>query len=177
MEDIAARAGVAVGTVYNYFEDRKTLVSALLESRTKSMLDELDAGAPVAGRAHASAGGDAAALFHAELRHFVEALGRHVEANRFLFSVLQDEEGQRGIDAVSATRKRTMLGELQARAERLMEKGMKSKVLRKADPAEYAAMFIGMMRGVVLKALIHRQAVPAGSADAVVELFLHGASR
>lgn len=41
MEDIAARAGVAVGTVYNYFEDRTALVSALLETRTTTLLETL----------------------------------------------------------------------------------------------------------------------------------------
>jgi len=42
MEDIAARAGVAVGTVYNYFEDRTALVNALLEGRRRDMFDALD---------------------------------------------------------------------------------------------------------------------------------------
>src|SRR5689334_18472384 len=43
MEDIAARAGVAVGTVYNYFEDRTALVTALLDARRRDMFEALDA--------------------------------------------------------------------------------------------------------------------------------------
>ena len=42
MEDIAAGAGIAVGTLYNYFRDRSALVSAVLQSRTQGLLDALD---------------------------------------------------------------------------------------------------------------------------------------
>src|SRR5450759_1515604 len=47
MEDIAARAGIAVGTLYNYFQDRSALVNALLELRTRALLDCLDAAVKV----------------------------------------------------------------------------------------------------------------------------------
>jgi AcrR family transcriptional regulator len=33
--DIAKRAGVAVGTLYNYYEDRDALLAALLRERTE----------------------------------------------------------------------------------------------------------------------------------------------
>ncbi len=178
MEDIAARAGVAVGTVYNYFEDRKALVSALLESRTRSLLTELDAVvAPDRATVAPAAAVSPTEAFQAELAHFVEALGRHVESNRFLIGVLHEEEQLRGIDPKAATRKSTMLDELLSRAERLMEKGMKTKVLRKADPAFYAAMFIGMLRGVALSSLRQCQPVTTGRKDAVVQLFMTGAAR
>ena len=45
MEDIAAGAGIAVGTLYNYFRDRQTLVATLLRSRTQVLLDALDTAA------------------------------------------------------------------------------------------------------------------------------------
>lgn len=176
MEDIAARAGIAVGTLYNYFEDRKTLVSALLESRTRALLDELDGGHPVRKAAPSASVVIPEDQFLAELTHFVEALSRHVETNRFLFSLLQDEVGQRGMDANAANRKQTILGELLERAERLMERGMKSKVLKKADPAVYAALFIGMMRGLALSSLMTRRPLGGRGAD-VVEFFMRGAAR
>ena len=37
METIAQAAGVAVGTVYNYFSDREQLISALLELRRSEL--------------------------------------------------------------------------------------------------------------------------------------------
>src|SRR3954471_6462521 len=43
MNDIALRAGVAVGTVYNHFEDRDALLVALLEPRRAELLARIDA--------------------------------------------------------------------------------------------------------------------------------------
>jgi len=82
MEDIAARAGVAVGTVYNYFEDRRALVTALLETRTRVLLDALDdAAAPVrGGKRAAGASTTAGGAFEAELAGFVSAVAAHFDA-------------------------------------------------------------------------------------------------
>jgi len=172
MEDIAARAGVSVGTVYNHFEDRTALVTALLESRTRTLFDALDAAAaPPRGAAR-----DGAAGFEAELARFVSALERHFDANRFLMTVLLEEERHRGIDARAATRRRTTFEELLARAETLMAKGIRLKALRKSDPGVYAALLVGMVRGVAMTTLARGETF-AGAADAIVEVFLKGAAR
>src|SRR5213075_2067540 len=42
MEEIAQRAGVSVGTVYNHFEDRETLLTALIEARRQELAALLD---------------------------------------------------------------------------------------------------------------------------------------
>src|SRR5213075_2474646 len=42
MEDIAATAGVSVGTLYNYFADRGALFSALLELRRVEFIGRID---------------------------------------------------------------------------------------------------------------------------------------
>ena len=98
MEDIAASAGVAVGTVYNYFEDRTALVTALLESRTRGLFDALDASAEWAvptekpdSREKAEKGarvGGGVEAFEAELERFVSAVAGHFDTNRFLLTVL-----------------------------------------------------------------------------------------
>src|SRR5436190_822848 len=78
MEDIATRAGVAVGTVYNYFEDRTALMRALLDTRTHALLEALERDVrPVGPR-----GPDAPRRFAAALRQFVGALIAHLDANR-----------------------------------------------------------------------------------------------
>jgi AcrR family transcriptional regulator len=171
MEDIAARAGVAVGTVYNHFADRTALVTALLESRTRTLLDALDAATAPSRDARDGPGG-----FAAELARFVSALERHFEANRFLITVLLDEERHRGIDARAATRRRTTFEELLARAETLAAKGIRLKALRKNDPAVYAALLIGMVRGMAMTALA-RGGSFAGASEAIVQVFLEGAAR
>jgi len=45
---IAERAGVAVGTLYNYFPDRQALIDALFAWRREQMLPQLDAAADAA---------------------------------------------------------------------------------------------------------------------------------
>src|SRR6516162_4299789 len=41
IQDIAAQARIAVGTVYNHFEQKDDVLSALLEERTEEMLAQL----------------------------------------------------------------------------------------------------------------------------------------
>src|SRR5919206_3781985 len=43
MESIAERAGIAVGTLYNHFEDRDALWKALGRSRREALLARVDA--------------------------------------------------------------------------------------------------------------------------------------
>ena len=43
IEDIAARADVAVGTIYNYFNDSTELLQALIAQRRNDLLTRLDA--------------------------------------------------------------------------------------------------------------------------------------
>ncbi len=174
MEDIAAAAGVAVGTVYNYFEDRTALVTALLETRTRALVGALDAAvsphAP-AGAVHAGRG------FEVELERFVAALAGHFDANRALLSVLLDEELLRGIDPRSVSRRHTVLHEVLVRAERLVVKGIRTHALQKGDPAVYAALLVGMVRGVATIALGRREARFGDSVGEIVQVFLKGASR
>ncbi|MCC6989513.1 MAG: TetR/AcrR family transcriptional regulator [Acidobacteria bacterium] len=170
IEDIASRAGVAVGTVYNYFTDRTALVNALLETRTQGLIDALD-GMP------AAAATTAAERFAADLRHFVAVLARYVDANHVLLHVLIEEEQQRGTDSKSARRRRSVLGQLLERAERLMADGIRARALQKGDPVVYASLLLGMIRGVGATALPRGGLRVADSSAAIVAVFLHGAAR
>ncbi|MGE3511352.1 MAG: TetR/AcrR family transcriptional regulator [Vicinamibacterales bacterium] len=174
MEDIAANAGIAVGTVYNYFEDRTALVTALLETRTRALFEALDAAVQTGTAPGADRTGRA---FQAELERFVAALARHFDANRSLLSVLLEEELHRGIDVKAAVRRRTVLQEVLVRAERLTAKGIRTHALRKGDPAVFAALLVGMVRGIAMSALARREASFADGAQEIVRMFLKGVSR
>jgi DHA2 family multidrug resistance protein len=164
MEDIAAAAGIAVGTLYNYFEDRAALVTALLEIRTRALLDALDAAVAESEAAHRGAG------FEDELDRFVGALATHFDANRALLTVLFDEERDRGLDVHAASRRRTTVQEVFVRAERLMARGIRRRALQKGDAALYAALLVGMVRGVATSALARRDArLAAGNRPRVPE--------
>jgi AcrR family transcriptional regulator len=167
MEDIAARAGIAVGTLYNYFQDRAALVGALLETRRQPLVDGLD---------RALAPGD---TFDVRLDRFVRALADYFAANKSLLSVLLDEERSHGQDARAASRRRSVLKEVSARAERLLSEGVREGALRPGDPAFYAALLVGMMRGAAEREL-------SGAADGarladgtpgLLEIFLRGTAR
>jgi len=176
MEDIAARAGVAVGTVYNHFEDRRALVSALLETRKKTLMEALDAPLEPAAQARRTAG-SAREAFEAELTHFVAAVAGHIDANRFLLNLLLEDERSRGIDAQAASRRRTVQAELLTRAERLMEQGIRTRALRKDDAAMYAALLVGMVRGIAISALTLQNEFSAGATASIVRVFMTGAAR
>lgn len=164
MEDIAARAGIAVGTLYNYFQDRSALVGALLESRTRVLLDSLDAAL------------DVDASFDERLMRFVQALADHFEANRSLLSFLLEEERVHGHDARTASRRHSVLREVLSRAERLLVEGVRDRALREGDPSMYAALLVGMIRGMVSIAVTGNARL-GDAATAIVGVFLTGAGR
>lgn len=164
IEDIAAHAGIAVGTLYNYFRDRSALVGALIELRTAALLDGLD----VAVRSDAP--------FEQRLARFVEALAQHFEANRPLLSILLEEERLHGQDARTASRRQSVLRELMTRAERLLAEGVRDGALRDGDPGMYAALLVGMVRGMVTSALTGHARL-ADAAPNIVGVFLKGAAK
>ena len=172
MEDIAASAGIAVGTLYNYFNDRQTLVASLLRSRTQVLLDALDA----AAQAGTSGGPPTAANVTAELQQFVTTLVAHWDANRVLLTLMIEDVLQRGADATAVERQHTVATQLLARAHRLMARGIEAGVLRPADATAYAGMLLGMVRGVVTTALARGDAGFAHQSDEIVRVFLRGAA-
>lgn len=169
MEDVAAAAGVAVGTVYNYFADRNELLGAVMESRTRSLLADLDA---VLHRSSHDCED-----FARTLTRFVEAIFQHLDSNRALVTAVIEEQQQHGIDAKAMSRRQTRVSHILARAETLMTAGIRGHVLVKNDPAIYAALLIGMIRGLALSALSKRDDRLGAHVDEVVNLFLKGAGR
>src|SRR5678815_4687693 len=79
---IAKRAGVAVGTLYNYFADREALIRALFESRRARLRPQL-----LAVVAASSELG-----FEARLRRFVTDLLAVFEQHRRFFKVAIETE-------------------------------------------------------------------------------------
>ena len=172
MEDIAGGAGIAVGTLYNYFRDRQALVASLLQSRTQQLLDALDA----ASHAGTSAGTPTAADVGEELHQFVVTLVTHWDANRVLLGLMVDDLLQRGADATAVNRQHTVATQLMARAQKLVARGIEAGVLRPASTSVYAAMLLGMVRGVVETALVRGEAGFAYQSHEIVRVFLRGAA-
>jgi AcrR family transcriptional regulator len=159
MSDIAARAGVAVGTLYNHFVDRERLLAALLERRRAELYHRLDEAQRQAARAP----------FRAQLEALLGALFVHFDAHRrFLLIQLQSELPKSDDKA----------REIYRRLDKVIRRGVKEGVLRADAAALYPGFLVGILRGLVLRELYGEATTRlADHTDLVVDFFLRGAGK
>src|SRR5438105_2150312 len=81
MEDIAAAAGVAVGSLYKHFADREALARAVFDARRDELIKRLDQ----------SMAASASRPFEERLEAFVTVVLEHFERHRALFSALFEQ--------------------------------------------------------------------------------------
>jgi AcrR family transcriptional regulator len=168
LQAIARRAGVAVGTIYNHFEDRRDLFRALFDAHRAEILAAVDATL----KAHARE--PIADQLHSFARTFFE----HYERRRDFFRVaVATESLRREMLVDKAGRFRPLILELEQRALRVVQRGVRDKQLR-ADAAQFLApAFVGMLRATLLSRLADQRAPLHDEAGHIVALFLHGAAR
>ena len=163
---IARRAGVAVGTIYNYFVDRQELFRELFMTRKTELVTALDVGMKDVARAP----------FEKQLETFALTFLETYDARRDFMRVVMGSEPLRlQMMCDRAGRLRSVLHELQSRAERVMRVGVHEKRFREAEVPLLASVFTGILRGVVLT-LLEQKGSLADAAPRVVELFCHGAT-
>jgi AcrR family transcriptional regulator len=162
MESIAERAGIAVGTLYNHFEDREALWKALGRSRREALLARVDA-ALAASRARP---------FREALGAFVDALVAHWAEHRAFLTVLVQTE-----PALPAGKERSTAQEIAARAGVLVRRGVEEGALRPDGADLYATFLVGMLRNVLLVDAAPGALGAAALRERVVEFFLRGAGR
>jgi AcrR family transcriptional regulator len=160
MDEIAARAGVSVGTLYNHFQDREALLTGLMEARHRELIGALEAAAgTVGGRP-----------FRERLRALVVALLGHCERHRkFFHIVLQREVGKyKSADTIA---------QLHGLIDKVMKQGLREKVLR-PETADLGTVFLmGMVRALVIRAVLTQAGAEQGlvvEADRLLDAFLHG---
>jgi AcrR family transcriptional regulator len=168
IQDIAARARTAVGTVYNHFEDKDDVLHALLEERTEQMLEQLRLrpGDPTS--------------FRGRLEARVGRLLAYVSEHRAFFAIANEH----GLFAGSATPGAGGGGRALKRVERfralfraLVQEGVASGDLERLEGDALVRFLGGTIRAFVLSSLAHGGADATEQARTVVDLFLHGASR
>jgi len=164
MEQVADEAGVAVGTLYNYFADRKALVSSLLEERRAEMLRRIDEALDDAPRDPIE-----------RLRALARSALEHVEAHRPLVSLIVHE----GVGAPSFAKASepvtTILG-IQARVRKTLEGARKQGRLRDKNVVLLSHLFTGSLRAAILYGLTERDSMnPRTAADCVLRYFVEGA--
>jgi len=162
MNQIAERAGVAVGTLYNHFKDKEALLRALLDHRRQELLGRLDRGLAE----HTDA------PFRVELEGFLRAMFEHFEEHRNFILILMQGEHER------AEKHQEAMRAVYTRVDQLIKAGCRKKALR-ADIEPFAAAFLmGTIKSMMMRA---KFADSSGDlrkqVKAVAGFFLDGAGR
>jgi len=166
MNDIAGRVGVAVGTLYNHFKDRDSLLAALLQTRRTELLARLDAflDRPSSG------------TFRDDLTGFVKEMGAFFEEHTRFHIILHRLEWGLHQDSFPATAACApeMKRELIVRLDKLIRRGVKQKALRPALADYYAYLLMGILRSIRLYNVDHN-VDDQWPLDELVRFFMEGA--
>jgi AcrR family transcriptional regulator len=167
MGDIAARAGVAVGTLYNHFKDRESLLAGLLDARRAALLGRIDEALHRKGEA----------TFRDRLRALLVVMLDHAELHQKFFHILmQGEVGryQATFPSVCNMPADTMK-EIFGRVDRLMKQGLRGGDLR-AEASDLAAvLFMGMVRAMAIRNVVLQTTTESvAQTDRLLDSFLHG---
>ncbi|HVV82147.1 MAG TPA: TetR/AcrR family transcriptional regulator [Kofleriaceae bacterium] len=162
MAEVARRAGVAVGTVYNHFADRDALLRELFSDRRGRIIPLVRAAADLR-----------ASTFEAELRAFVgrvlAVLDEHATFVRIALEV-----GSHGRDP--KLHSPALVHEMRAATEKVLARRAGKAALSPRHAALHAPILLA-----AIKAVVTEEVAAGGSfaqhADAVVDLFLDGARR
>jgi len=166
MEDLAAAAGVAVGTLYNYFTDRDALLEDLLTARRR----ELWAALKEAQRALPPRASEE------RLLAFLTALLDHLRAHWDLFTLILLDDDTTGRPRLA--RRRSMGAELHARLAELTDACIDDGVFDPSAADLYPSMLLGMVKGVVVQHMReHREPPPHATAARIARVFARGARR
>jgi AcrR family transcriptional regulator len=157
LAEIAKAAGVAVGTLYNYFADREALVTALLASRR----DALRAKLIVALEAGTSE------TFERRLRLFTRAAFEAFDHTRSYMKIMF---------AAEHLKQHTKTDIFALVEQQIVAAGVAEGVIDRRDADTFATLYIGGVRSVVVRSLDSNTGF-ADKADSIVTMLLDGARR
>ena len=142
IEDISKRAGVAVGTLYNYFEDRDELFAALMARRRAELVRTLDAVSE----------GARGQRWHAEFEDVLRATLTYLERHRRFFALLIQGEmlTPRASDATARQTGGSGLDDVIACLRRLVRRGVAEGALKPEHADLYPALLLGMLRSAIV---------------------------
>ena len=149
IEDIAVRAGVAVGTIYNYFADSSELLDALIVARRQDLIAHLDHALAQAKRQRTSWVGQVEAFIRSTLDRTREHLP--------FYAILMQCENRKTPSSMGG-----VSADFYKRAEALVRSGVALGLVRPGDSALLPAVLVMMCRAPLLRL---RQAGPHPSWD------------
>jgi AcrR family transcriptional regulator len=158
---VAHRAGVAVGTLYNYFPDSTGIVAALFRARRNTLL-------PLISSAAAATRG---LPFETRLREFTRRLlaAFDTHAAFIRLAVLADRDGTKGKPRDTMLLTRTV-----AALEQIMREGARRKLFPARLAPIYARMMHGALRSLYLWRMCSGGEPISNDGDLLVDTFLHG---
>ncbi|MGH7294268.1 MAG: TetR/AcrR family transcriptional regulator [Polyangiaceae bacterium] len=168
LQDIAAGARIAVGTVYNHFEDKDAVLAALLEERSEAMLVQLRPARQDRGS------------FTARLEARLARVLAYVQEHRAFFAIANEHGVFAGTAApgAGAARKRLRRVErFRAAFRAIVQEGIASGELEPLEADTLVRFLGGTLRAFVLSTIDARHPVASDDAATIVALFLHGAAR
>lgn len=165
IEQVAHRAGIAVGTMYNYFGSREALLRTLLSTRREELIRGVDAALEAAGPS-----------FEEQLEALVEAALAQALAHRQLFALLAQEEAAPIRAKVLPPPGERTPDLLVTRARRVVSLGVKQGALRRRGSELWPELLVSTLRHVIVREVF---STPEGRQNTpgrlVREFFLHGA--
>ena len=157
MAEIAKRAGLAVGTLYNHFADRESLLAELVDTRKRELIAAIDEQVKALGKAN----------FVDQLMALASVVFASCEQHRGIYTAaLEAKVGNHS----------EMAKELYTRVDKVVRRGVKDGVLRETGSELYASLLMGMLRGAMMREFYGAPTGPlAECAGEIIQIFLHGA--
>lgn len=168
LQDIASRARIAVGTVYNHFEDKDAVLDALLEDRADGLLSKLR---PLRGDR---------GPFTARLRARVARVLSYVQEHRAFFAIANEHglfSGTATPGARPSSKRLRRVERFRAAFRAIVEEGISSGELEPLRADTLVRFLGGTIRAFVLSSIAERRPDIDEDTSTIVELFLHGAAR
>jgi AcrR family transcriptional regulator len=166
IEEIAQRARVAVGTIYNLVGDREALIREILQLRYSDIVALLAK----------TLQSNMTAPFRDQVHALVLAVFSYFSEHWRFFRLVMESERAGGRGKLMRDNKIQLQVELRKLYRELIQRGVKQGALR-ADGSElYSAMLSGLMREVMIHDLESQvRASPRARADELTRMFFEGA--
>lgn len=171
MTEIAREAGLATGTLYNYFASKDAIVHAIITEHGGELLARLE---PI---------GSAAGPIEDVLRQLVEAIFEHMEVRRAMIPVIA-QAGGRGLGAMRRAAPQAMFEKLFALFNRCLKRALRAGDLRRPGGVSLddQAQALTFLLSGAIEAMAHAWLTEGqhndlrGRAAFLVDMFLHGAA-
>ena len=164
MHDIAEKAGVAVGTLYNFFSSKEELYNALMEVCVAGVAEIV---MPILDDLRASP--------LDKVRRVIEAHEQLVKENAPYIRLSQSRYSDRVVKAGMGAKSQTAMGQIQRRMAEVFKEGIEKGVFRDMDPALMAELLGAIMETSAFWAIRESGHASRAEINKTIEtLFLHG---